>query len=354
MEIKNRDGMTYATVEDVKYSLDIQEVAKAEKQIRRALMSATDTVEGLLKRRFYPEIRTQNFSWYNSLGANDLPWTLWLDHNEVISVALLESGEAITAGSGGYFLKPDDGPPYTRVELDASSNVAFDTGTAYQNAITITGTFGYSDDSESTGTLVGSINSSTTSLDVSDGSLIGIGNLLKIGTERVTVTNRSFKTSSQTITANVANTGATTIPVSSGAAFFEDEIILIDGERMLIIDIAGDNLIVKRGWDGSVLEAHTSGATVYVSRTLTVTRGVLGTVAASHTTGDAITKLSVPPLIHDLTIAEAMAQLVQERTAYARTIGKGEGESEVRGVGLADLRERAVAAYGRKKNGRAS
>lgn len=354
MEIKNRNGMTYATVEDIKYSLDIEEAARAEKQIRRALMSATDSVEGLLKRRFYPEIRTQKFSWYNALGSNDLPWTLWLDQNEVISVTSIDSNGAITAGTGGYFLKPDDGPPYTRIELDASANVVFDTGTAYQNAITITGTFGYSDASETTGTLAGSINSSVTSLDVSDGSLVGIGNLLKIGTERVTVTGRSFKTSGQTITSNVAITGSTVIPVSSGAAFNEDEIILIGSERMLIVDIAGNNLIVKRGWDGSGLEAHTSGTTVYVSRTLTVVRGVLGTTAAAHTDGDALTKLSVPPLIHDLTIAEAMAQLVQERSAYARTIGQGEGESEVRGVGLADLRQRAVAAYGLKKNGRAS
>jgi archaellum component FlaF (FlaF/FlaG flagellin family) len=354
MTIRDRQGVAYATVEDIKEGLDIKESAKAEKQIKRVLQSATDTVEGLLRRRFYPEIRTQNFDWYNSLGANDLPWTLWLDQNEVISVTSLVSSDTISAGAGGYFLKPDDGPPYTRVELDASANVTFDTGTAYQNAITITGTFGYQDRSETAGTLVGSINSSVTSLDVSNGSLVGIGNMLKIGTERLSVTGRSFKDSTATLSVASPITGSTTLTVSNGSLLNEGETILIGGERMLIVDITGTTVSVKRQHDGTALEAHAIASAIYVSRTLTVTRGILGSTAASHTDGDALTKLSVPPLVHDLTIAEAMAQLLQERTAYARTIGAAEGERELRGTGLADLRKRAIAAYGRVKGGRAS
>ena len=351
-----REGFTYAPEEDVKDALDILETARAGSQIRRVLRSATDSVEGLLKRRFYPEVRTQTFQWYDDLGANDLPWTLWLDEHELISATTVTTGQGSTViTSDQYFLKPDDGPPFTRIELDSEGTADFDPRASYQNSVTIAGTYGFWDEYETAGTLVGTINSAVTSLDTSNGALVGVGDLLLIESERVVVTGRSFKDITQTITADVTLASTTSIPVDSGAAFNQGELLLLDSERMLVIDIAGNNLIVKRGWDGSALEAHTSGATVYASRTLSVVRGALGTQDASHTTGVAVSRFYVPPLVRDLTVAEAMAQLLQERTGYARTIGKGDKESEVRGVGLADLRDRAVAAYGRKKTkGRAA
>lgn len=349
-----RDGFTYASEEDVKDALDILETARAGSQIRRVLRSATDSVEGLLKRRFYPEIRTQTFPWYDPLGATDLPWTLWLDEHELISVTSVTTGEdaqAITAGQ--YLLKPDDGPPYTRIELDSEGSAEFVTRAAYQDSVTIAGSYGYWAEYEPGGALVGSVNASVTALDVSDGSRVGVGDLLRIGTEHIVVTGRSFKNSTETLTADVTSASTASISVTDGTAFHSGELLLVGSERMLIVDIAGNNLIVKRGWDGSALEAHANLDAVYVSRTLSVVRGALGTTAASHTDADSISRFFVPALIQDLTIAEAMAQLLQERTAYARTIGKGDQESEVRGVGLADLRDRAVSMYGRKKGARA-
>lgn len=342
-----RYGFTYATVEDVKDALDILETARAESQIRRVLRSATDSVEGLLKRRFYPEVRTQTFDWYDELGTTSLPYTLWLDENEVISLTEVDSNGVIAPAD--YLLKPDDGPPYTRLELRASSSASFDTGDANQSTVSLSGTFGYWDEEEPAGLLVGAVNAIVTSLVVSDGSLVGVGNLLKLGTERCVVQARSFIDSTETITADVTLASTTTIPVSDGTAFHEGETLLLGGERMLITDIAGNDLVVKRGWDGSSLESHTSAAAVYVSRALTVRRAALGTTAAAHFDQDPLTRHYVPALIADLTLAEALAQLLQERTAYARTIGKGDMESEVRGIGLADLRDRAVAQYGRRK-----
>jgi hypothetical protein len=350
MFIRDRQGMTYASVEDVEDALDVFETTRARSQIRRVLNTATDSVETLLSRRFYPEVRTQTFSWYDDLGTPDQPWTIWLDRHEVISVTSITTGEDNESiPSSGYFLKPDDGPPYTRVELDTEGSFNFETRSAYQNSVSIAGKYGYWDKSEPAGTLVGSVDNSTTAITASNGALMGVGNLISIGTERVVVTDRGWISSGQTITADVSAAGSDTITVSSGAAFNARELIIVDGERMLITDVTGNVLTVKRAWNGSSLAAHSATTLVYVSRALTVIRGVLGTTAASHTDGDALTKFYVPDLVRDLTIAEAMAQLIQERTSYARTIGAGEGEREVRGVGLADLRERAVYAYGRKK-----
>ena len=71
---------------------------------------------------------------------------------------------------------------------------------------------------------------------------------------------------------------------ASGSGFNVGEVILVDSERMLIVDIAGNYLTVKRAWDGSVLAIHSTGADIYTLRLLTVTRGALGTTAGTHDT----------------------------------------------------------------------
>src|SRR3546814_367311 len=124
MAVKDRQGMTYASREDVKRALDIAETARADDQIDRALASATDSVESLLNRRFYPEIRTQTFDWPDPLGTTSLPFTVYFDRHDVLSITTLTSGSQIAPGD--YFLLPDDGPPFTRLELDAEGSASFE------------------------------------------------------------------------------------------------------------------------------------------------------------------------------------------------------------------------------------
>jgi hypothetical protein len=344
----DRQGVTYASREDVKDALDILETSRAEAQIDRVLRAATDSVEGLLVRRFYPEIRTMTFDyppWRAPLGT---PWKLYLGQHELISVTTLTSG-GTTFSASEYFLRPDDGPPFLRLELDISATNAFSAGSTHQRSISILGLYGYRNDESAAGSLATTVNSSTTTVDVSNGSLVGVGNLLRLETERMSVTGRSFLDSTENLGAAVAVDGESSITVSTGG-FNAGEVLLIGAERMLITDVAGTTLVVKRAWDGTTLQAHANGADVYVSRRLTVRRGALGTTAAAHTAPVDVLRWTPPPLVQDLTIAEAMASLVQERTGYARTIGKGEGEREVRGVGLADLREQADIEYGRGRS----
>jgi hypothetical protein len=113
-----------------------------------------------------------------------------------------------------------------------------------------------------------------------------------------------------------------TIAVTTGTSYTVGEILLLDSERMLIVDIAGNNLTVKRAWDGTVLAAHT-GSTIYAPRRLTVTRGAVGTTAATHSNGAAITRHVVPGLIKELCVAEALNTLLQETGGYSRVIGTG-------------------------------
>ena len=150
----------YATREDVQRALDSKLTARNNAQIDRALESASRDVDALCHRRFYPETDTRSWDWPGQQYA--LPWRLWLDDNELISVTALTSGGTTIAASD-YFLEPNrGGPPYNRLEIDLDSTAGFGGGNTHQRAITVTGLFGYANDETSVGTLTAAVSSTTT------------------------------------------------------------------------------------------------------------------------------------------------------------------------------------------------
>ncbi|MEU9792885.1 hypothetical protein AB0E27_20045 [Streptomyces sparsogenes] len=347
-------GVWYATREDVKDALDVKETARSNARIDRALEGASRAVEGLLHREFAPVIATRYFDWPNEQGAR--PWRLWLDQSELISVTSLTSG-GVTIDPAAYFLEPNrTGPPYRRIEINLDSSAAFGGGQTYQRDITVTGLWGYRDDETTAGTVVEALDASETAVDV-DGAasaLLGVGSVLRIDSERMIVTGRTQLDSGQDLGGNLTASAAnTTVPVVDGTQFAVDEVILIDAERMRIEDIAGNQLVVKRAWDGSVLAAHTAGAGIFAPRTLTVTRGALGTTAAAHASGATVQRWDPPGPVRDLCIAEALTTLLQGQSGYARVVGSGENQREASGKGIADLRCSVYASHGRKARTRA-
>jgi len=341
----------YATREEIKAELDVKETARSNARIDRALADATEAVHGLTHRVFYPVLDTRKSDWPPRSGAT--PWILRLDANELISVTTLTSG-GTSIDSGDYLLRRADDkaePPYTRIEINLGSNASFGGGDTYQQDIVITGLFGYRNDETPAGTTVEALDASETGADVdaAASAAVGVGSLLRIDDERVIVTGRSMLDTGQTLGADLTNqNNSVVVAVASGAAFAAGEVILIDGERMLVDEIAGNNLLVRRAWDGSPIAPHTTGTTVYAPRTLTVERGALGTTPASHTSGTAVARWDAPGSIRQLCLAEALTDLLQGRSGYARTAGSGENERETSGKGLADLRARVYTSHGRK------
>jgi hypothetical protein len=122
---------------------------------------------------------------------------------------------------------------------------------------------------------------------------------------------------------------------------------------MRVDEIAGNALVVTRAWDGSTIAAHAVGASIYAPRTLTVVRGALGTTAATHSNGASVARCDPPGSVRQLCIAEALTDLLQGRSGYARTAGSGDNERETSGKGLADLRARVHTSHGRKARTRA-
>ncbi|MET8766323.1 hypothetical protein [Streptomyces sp. NPDC004658] len=343
----------YATREDVQRALDTKPTARNASQIDRALQSASRDVEHLCHRRFYPEQGIRYFDWPDSQYRPS--WRLWLDDSELISLTSITSG-GVTIPLDDVLLEPNrSGPPYTRVEINIGTSAAWGGGSTHQRDITITGLWGYRNDETTVGALAAAVSSATATTVTVDGptaAAVGVGSVLRVDAERILVTGRTMADTGQ----NLGGTGLTAqqnnvaITVADGSGFAVDEVLLIESERMLIVDIAGNTLTVKRGWDGSVLAAHAAGVDIYASRTLTVTRGALGTTAATHTNGSSVVRWDAPGLVRDLVIAEAIGRLTSETSGYTRALraGEGSGERNRDNGALSALRQAVYDAVGRK------
>lgn len=344
--------IAYATRERVKRALDSAQTARTDAQVDTALLAATDAIHGQCHRRFYPENKTVAFDWPDRVQRPP-SWRLWLDANEIVSVTTFVSG-GVTIPTSDLKLYPNSGPPYNRIEIDLGSSSALSAGDTYQQSTVITGLYAGAPVVEvSAGQLAEALDSTETAVDVTDSAAIGIGQLIRVDTERMVVTGKRSLTTGQTLQANLAaQANGTTVTVVDGASFAVGEVILVDAERMLILDVAGNTLIVKRQWDGTALAAHITGAVVYAPRTLIVERGVLGTTAAAHSTAAPIVRWEPPPLVEALAVAESLVRLGCEQAGYTTVTRAGESARSVT-LTIDDLREQVYTAHGRKARSRA-
>lgn len=350
----------YTTRESIKRALDIAPTARQDRNIDRCIESAARRIDGICHRIFYPHITTRYFDWPNAQQA--LPWRLWLDDTELISITSLSSG-GTTIPSTDYNLEPNRvGPPYNRVEIDISTSSALSSGSTFQQSIAITGLWGYSNEEDAVGTAAEALDASETAIDVDANTSVevGVGSILRIDSERFIVSNRTQLNTSQTVggAGLTNNKNDVTLTVASGAAFAVDETILIGGERMLITDISGNNLTVVRAFEGTTLGTHAVGTAIYAPRTLTVVRGALGTTAATHSNGATVYSWRVPAGIRQLNTEEAIHELLQEQTGWFRTMSAssnfgGTARRAATMEAILDLRESVYQQYGRKARTRA-
>lgn len=342
----------YITREVVQQALTSLSTAGNQARIDRCIQTASRDVEGLTHRRFYPWSGTRYKTWQINTGPT---YKVWLDASEVVSVDELTVDGAVISSSD-YFLEPQAyGPPYSSIELDRATASTFAGGELQRN-IAIEGVFMGCELRESAaGTVATTVNDSITTLVVSDGGLVGVGNILRIGTERVQVTEKRPVDTTQTINASLAaQNNVVTVSVDTGSAFNVGEIILIDAEKMRIDEITGNSLHVRRAFDGSVLATHASAAGVWVYRSLSIVRGVLGTVAAAHNSAAPILVFEPPSLVQELTLAYTLNNLEQGSNAYARQVGSGDNQRESGGRGVRDIEKDCYRKYGRKARIRSS
>jgi hypothetical protein len=358
----------YATREQVRRALDVQQPAYADTIIDRKLQSASAAVDRLCMRKFFPLLTTYHWDWPNYQYS--YPWQVWFDQRELAADPANAPGGQIITGSflptpipittGQYILLPEGGPPYTHIQLRRDTNAAFGYNTTPQWDIGITGYFGYWLQTEVAGTLAAAITTaSQTSVQVGPNSLIDAGSTLIAGSERMLVTDNQYVNTGVSPTSGCTSASASdnTMAVPDGTKFAPQEVILLDSEWMLIQTIVANNLIVKRAYSGSVLATH-SLPNIYAKRQLTVTRGFLGTTAATYAINAPVSVDLYPELVSDLTVAEAIIGLIQEPQGYANqqqatwygqtTRGQGQQRETFPGAGIQDLRSQVCQAYGRQ------
>lgn len=345
---------TYCTREAVKQALDIKMTNRSDQQVDDSIEEARDSVEGLLHRKFYTVMETRYFDWPNFQSA--FPWRIWFDASEIADVTV----NVPTVTSGGNLISNSDifwghptyvGAPYEYFELNRSSNASFGQGDTPQRDVAITASYGFWDRFTPAGALAANMSDTTgTVATVTDGSKVGVGDVFVVGTERMLVTGKNMVDTTQAQIGSGVSTASfndQTLQVTDGTKFSAQEVLLLNAERMLIVDIAGNNLIVKRAWDGSTIATHT-GAEIYAARLLTVTRGDLGTTAATHLSGDAATVAKVPGGVQGLALAYSLNSVLQKPAGYSITQVNGAGAAQNIGISIAALEKKVLADFGRK------
>lgn len=352
---------TYATREDVKQSLDIKLTARMDAQVDQAVEAASDSIDGVMHRVFYPTIATRYIDWPNWQSAP--PWKVYLDQAELADVTA--NVPVVTTGgasnptvipAANIFWGPYNyAPPYTWFELDRSTSSSFGLGSTPQRDIHIAGTFGYWIQTAPAGALAALMGDTTsTALSATNGAGAGVGDNILIDSERMLLTGKAMVTTGQTQQSGLTTTSLTDVAlgVTDGTKYAVGETLLLDSERVYAVDIAGNVLTVLRGWDGTTVAAH-SGATIYGLRQWTVTRGALGTTAATHSNGAAISKGTAPGLIRQLCIAEAASKIIRIQAGFPipaarRADAVSQSMPGTVSADLGDLWDRATTAFGRK------
>lgn len=336
----------YTSRERVMRAGDIKASAYVAAEIDQAIQSATRRVDKLCGRgdntrpAFAPWTGTLTLDWPTLLNPD--AYRFWLRPNSLLSLTTAVSGgETITSNCR---LRPEHGPPYSSVLVDAGTASILSVGSGVGvDSLALTGVWGVGQE-ERTNTawlLSGSITSSATSITLN--APVGVGDTVRLENERLLVTEKAWADSTQDATL-AASRDAETLAVSDGGVFLAGEELLIDAERVLVRDVAGNNLVVRRAVSGSTLAAH-AGSSIFWARTCTVRRGTLGTTAAAHN-GVQVHVHQPDPIAEQLTVAYALDQRAQETATYARTTGSGDAERQASGRSIKDLEGELVAAYG--------
>ena len=329
---------TYATVEQLQAATDFKTTGYETDRLKRLLESASALIDRKFHRHFYPLTETRTYTDpYFTTPRRTTSSGFWLEADLQSLTSATADSTAQTVGDIELY-SSTYGPPYSWVGLTGSD-------------IDLVGVWGYTNDTESAGTITANIASTTaTTCACSNSSAVGLGDLITINSERFIVTGKAMLDtgvdfSSGGTTADVSDNAIT----MDGAGLLVGETILADAEKMLIVEYNSGTEVatVKRAYDGSILATHTTPS-VYAPRTLTITRGATGSTAATHTSADAISRNVAPPLITSLCVAEALVGYEQEASGFARTIGSGDNTREAKGVGLAAIR-RDASVYQRRR-----
>lgn len=243
----------YARLSDLKTALNITgtendtALVRLSEDVSRALDNETDRI-------FYSEIATHYF---NAQGEDYL--NLDRDLLSLTSLDVDVYGTAVYATNltgAMYWLHPDNRTPYSRVYINPSAaGLPLSWFPDSRRSIRISGMWGYSNDTELTGTTAAeAIDTSETGIDVSSGALISQGETIVIDSEQMYVSSISTNTLTvvRAINGTTAATHLTAVPVYRRR---------YDGpiERAAILQVTRIYRDQQTGFSGQVANAEFGG-----------------------------------------------------------------------------------------------
>jgi hypothetical protein len=204
-----QDKRWYVSLDALKNELGLTDTTHDAK-LKRYIERASRWVEHFTSRTFIPVTATRYFD-----APEHERGALYLRDDLLIATTISDDQGAVS--SSEYFLYPLNDKPKTRVELLHSNKFWYFQDTR-QKAISIVGTWGYSDNYEDTSTTLGAAITSTsaTTFTSSDGSQIQVGWCLLVDSEQLFVKS----VSSNTVTVQRGNNGTTAATHSNGATVY--------------------------------------------------------------------------------------------------------------------------------------
>ncbi len=323
--------------------------ADHDTRVDRIIQGASEDIEKASRIYFIPRTETRLFRWPNDHGRGTVLWM----NTALISVATLQTkaqdSSPTTISADDFFLEPQEfGTPYNRIEIDLSSNAAFEPGNTPQRSISVAGEWGYDTNTKAAGTVDGTelaSDSSVTSFVCSNGSLVDVGDTLLIESEKIFVSERVF-TALGSVLVNDADIQASmsdnTITLDPSHGVLAGETIQLEAEQLFVISVATNDINVIRAYNGTVLAAHANDTPVHTNRTLTIVRGANGSTAATHADTTAITKYTPPSNIVNLCLEMALAVVHQEDAGMTGGVGKSGAASPFTGETLEQRFKRII------------
>ena len=216
--------------------------------------------------------------------------------------------------------------PYTALQINRFGSLGMWCNLAGKNAIT--GTWGLYDKTVSLSLSTVTQLIGATTIVVSDGSQVSPGMVLELESEWELVTSTGAATASTATVSGAWDNAAEELAVSDGTKVNVGETIQVDFERMRILDIAGNTLLVSRGVNKSKRNTHTNGTAVNVFRTFNVLRGANYSTAAAHTSV-AVSRQVAPADVNYLCRQVAILMINKAKTGFA-----GRGGNDELGTGF--------------------
>lgn len=308
----------FCTVNDL--VADKQAPGVDEARMFQAIRDASDWIQKNIG-RFIPVTMTRYFRGNGSDKLLILPTLLAV--TEILN-------DGVTLSTNDYLLKPDQGywanGPFGKIESNVNSTLVKNWSTE-QNGVEVEGRWGKYERSAAIGATVKDDtqqSSSQTTLKVSDGGKISPGMVLLIENEQEAVTGWEAPITGVTALNGAISVNDEIVTVDDGSLVNIGETIRVGFEQMKIKDKQSHQCSVARGWNGTGRVLHADDATVDVYRTVTVERGVNGTNAATHALNTTISRYYVPDDVMMLTREIAMLSVNKALSGYQGRTGNAD------------------------------